>query len=99
MSGIEKDKVEKIAKLAALELNQAEIDTFTKQLSEVIDFNVEKLNQVDTEKVEPLLNVSGLTNSTREDLPEPSLSNDSALSNAKETHSGFFKVKQILDQS
>ncbi|HSX58163.1 MAG TPA: Asp-tRNA(Asn)/Glu-tRNA(Gln) amidotransferase subunit GatC [Candidatus Saccharimonadales bacterium] len=99
MSGIDKKTVEKIAQLANLKLSESEVTKFTSQLSEVIDYNVEQLNKVDTEKVEPLLNASGLVNSTREDITEPSLSQDQVLKNAKETHNGFFKVKQILDQT
>ncbi len=93
------EQVKKIAKLANLNLEEAEIEKFTKQLSEVIDYNVEQLNKVDTNSIEPLLNVSGLTNTSRADSPESGLSQDQALQNAKEKHNGFFKVKQILDQS
>ncbi len=95
---LEKTQVEKIARLAKLDLSEAELTKFTDQLEEVIDYNMEKLNQVETDKVEPLLNVSGLTNSTREDSVETSLPQKEALKNTKETHNGFFKVKQILDQ-
>jgi aspartyl-tRNA(Asn)/glutamyl-tRNA(Gln) amidotransferase subunit C len=99
MSQLKAEEVKKIAKLASLDLDEAEINLFTKQLSEVIDYNVEKLSKVDTEKTEPLLNVSGLTNVYREDRPEPGLSQKEVLQNAKDKHNGFFKVKQILDQS
>lgn len=98
-NNLTKEQVQKIAKLANLELSDAELTKFTFQLSEVIDYNMEKLNKVNTEKVEPLLNVSGLTNATRNDETEPSLSQEEALQNTKEKHNGFFKVKQILDQS
>lgn len=99
MSELNIEQVKKIAKLANLELEEAELEKFTRQLSEVIDYNVEQLSKVDTEKVEPLLNVSGLANSTRDDVPELGLSQEQVLQNTKDKHNGFFKVKQILEQS
>ncbi len=99
MSDLNKETVEKIAKLANLSLSEAEVNKFTEQLSEVIDYNVEQLNKVETDKVEPLLNPSGLTNSTREDNPEPSLTQEQVLQNTKKSHNGFFIVDQILEQS
>lgn len=98
-NNLTKEQVQKIAKLANLDLSDAELTKFTSQLSEVIDYNMDMLNKVNTEKIEPLLNVSGLTNATRNDETEVSLSQNEALQNTKEKHNGFFKVKQILDQS
>jgi aspartyl-tRNA(Asn)/glutamyl-tRNA(Gln) amidotransferase subunit C len=97
-SKLTKEQVKKIAQLANLELTEPEVEQFTAQLEEVIDYNVEKLNLVDTEKVEPLLNVSGQVNYLREDIPEPSLTQDEAIKNAKKTHNGFFEVDQILEK-
>jgi aspartyl-tRNA(Asn)/glutamyl-tRNA(Gln) amidotransferase subunit C len=98
MSKLNTDEVKKIAKLASLNLSESELEKFTKQLAEVVDYNVELLAKVKTEKIEPLLNVSGLTNATREDVPEPGLTQKQVLQNSKENHNGFFKVKQILEQ-
>ena len=95
---ITKDQVKNIAKLANLSLSEVEVEKYSKQLSEVIDFNIRQLQKVDTEDVEPLLNVSGLTNSFREDQAEPGLTTEEALKNVKDIHNGFIKVKAILDQ-
>lgn len=95
---ITKFEVEKIAKLANLNLKDAELIKFTAQLEEVIEYNVEQLNKVNTENIEPLHNVSGLTNTTRNDEASPYLNQNEVLQNSKETHNGFFKVKAILDQ-
>ena len=99
MSDLDLEQVKKIAQLANLELAEAELEKFTKQLSEVIDYNVQQLDKVDTAKVDPLLSVADLTNSVREDQPETGLSQKEVLQNSKNKHTGFFKVKQILDQS
>jgi aspartyl-tRNA(Asn)/glutamyl-tRNA(Gln) amidotransferase subunit C len=95
---ISKEQVRNIAKLANISLTDSEVEKYSRQLSEVIDYNVFQLNKVNTEKIEPLLNVSGLTNSFRDDKTEPGLSNDEVLSNASEKHNGFIKVKAVLDQ-
>lgn len=91
------DQVRKIATLANLKLTEAEIDKFTTQLSEVIDYNVSKLNEVNTDEVEPLLNVAAITNTLREDETSPSLEQKDALRNTTGAHNGLFKVKRILD--
>ncbi|HEY4694926.1 MAG TPA: Asp-tRNA(Asn)/Glu-tRNA(Gln) amidotransferase subunit GatC [Candidatus Nanoarchaeia archaeon] len=91
------EQVRMVAKLANLELTETEVEKFRSQLEEVIDYNAEKLSQVNTDKVEPLLNVSGLTNALRGDEPQPGLPQKSVLQNAKNKHNGFFKVKAILD--
>jgi aspartyl-tRNA(Asn)/glutamyl-tRNA(Gln) amidotransferase subunit C len=84
-----------IAKLANLTLSDEEKSKFEKQLEETIH-HIENLDSVDTSDAEPTSQVTGLENITREDEIKPSLSQEEALSNAKATHKGFFKVKGIL---
>ncbi len=50
---ISKSEVEKVAKLARLELSDAEVAEFTGQLGAILEY-VEKMNGLDTENVEPL---------------------------------------------
>ncbi len=94
---ITREEVEKVAKLASLELSEGEKTLFTQQLSEVIDYNISLLNQVNTETVEPITNITGLENVLRTDEAAPGLTQEEALANSKETHNGFFKVKAILE--
>lgn len=84
-----------VAKLANLPLSDEEKKKFEKQLGETIEY-IESLNDVKTDGVEPTSQVTGLENVTREDEVKPSLSQEEALSNARQTHNGFFKVKGIL---
>lgn len=91
-----KQEVEKVVQLANLKLTEAEIEKFTSQLSEVINYNVTELAQVNTEKIAPITNITGLKNVLRTDEAAPGLTQDEALANAKQTHNGFFKVKGIL---
>lgn len=85
-----------VAKLANLPLKPEEKDKFEKQLSSIIKY-IEKLNEVNTSKIEPTSQVTGLENVTREDEATPSLTQEEALSNTKSQHNGFFKVPAILD--
>lgn len=87
--------VNHVAKLANLPLKPKEEKKFEEQLSEALDY-VKKLEEIDTENVEPTSQVTGLENVTREDEATPSLTQEEALSNTKSQHNGFFKVKAIL---
>ena len=89
--------IDQVAKLANLTLSPAEKKIFEKQLSEVIEY-INKLNEVDTQNVEPIGQITGLENVTREDIPAPSLSQAEALKNAPRTHNGFFEVNAILEE-
>ncbi len=85
-----------IAKLANLTLTEEEKKKFQKQLEETVDY-IEGLSEVETKDVEPISQVTGLENITREDKVTRSLSQEEALKNAKSTHKGYFKVKGILN--
>lgn len=89
--------VSHVAKLANLPLTPEEKEKFGKQLGDILSY-IEKLNEVDTNGIKPTSQVTGLENVTREDTASPSLSQDEALKNAKEKHSGFFKVKAIFTE-
>lgn len=91
-----KINVGSIAKLANLPLTDTEINKLKPQLEETLSY-VDQLNEIDTKDVEPTSQVTGLENTTREDVAKESLTQDQALSNAKNQHNGLFKVKAILD--
>jgi aspartyl-tRNA(Asn)/glutamyl-tRNA(Gln) amidotransferase subunit C len=61
-----KEQVEKIAYLARLGLNDAEIEKFSDQLTGILDY-VDMLNEVDTENVDPTSQVTGLESVMEED--------------------------------
>ena len=86
-----------IAKLANLPLKENETKKFEKQLSEVIDY-VKKLDEVDTKNVKETSQVTGLENITRKDTTFPSLTQQEALSNAKQTKNGMYQVKGIFEE-
>ncbi|MBI4058588.1 Asp-tRNA(Asn)/Glu-tRNA(Gln) amidotransferase subunit GatC, partial [Candidatus Gottesmanbacteria bacterium] len=93
------EDVKKIATLASLSLTNEEITNYTKQLSSILEY-VGKLQKVNTDKVPPTSQVTGLENVFREDIVdhERMLSQEDALSNAPETHNGYFVVKAIFEE-
>lgn len=91
----EKD-VEHVAKLARLALSDEEKKLFTEQLNSILDY-VDKLNQLDTEGVEPLAHVFPAFNVFREDETRTSLSIEDVLQNAPDKEGRFFKVPKVLE--
>ncbi len=95
---IDKEQVRKVAWLSRLDLTEAEIEQFTGQLSAILDY-VAKMNELDTENIEPLAHCLPLSNVFREDIVTESLGTEKTLSNAPQTDGEFFKVPKILDDS
>ena len=93
---ITKQEVEKVAKLARLEVTEAEKDAFAKQLSQILT-HVGKLKQYDTTGIEPTSTVLGQVNVFREDIVRPSLPTDKALANAPEREADGFCVPKIIE--
>ncbi len=94
MSVTKKD-VEHIAKLARLEFNDEEINDYTQQLNKILEY-VDKLNELDTENVEPLSHPVEGSNVFREDELKTSVSRDEALANAPDRTDEFFKVPKVI---
>lgn len=96
-ANISQESVKYIAKLANLSLTPAGITQFAQSLSAVLDL-VSKIQSIDTAKVEPTSQVTGLTNITREDVVDKKriLTQKEALKNARRTHNGFFVVDAIF---
>ncbi len=90
-------EVQHVAKLAKLKFNPAEVKKFQKQLSEIIDY-IDQLKKLETKKVEPTSQVTGLENVFRQDKAGPSLSQKEVLANAKEKEKGMFKIKAIFEK-
>jgi aspartyl-tRNA(Asn)/glutamyl-tRNA(Gln) amidotransferase subunit C len=94
---ITKPEVEKVAKLARLELTEVEKTAFTKQLSQILT-HMESLDQYDTAGVEPTATVLGQVNVFRVDEVRPSLPVEKAVANAPESAGGFFVVPKIIEE-
>jgi len=95
---IDKQQVQKVAKLARLQLSEQEKEQFTAQLSKIIKY-IEKMNELDTESVSPLAHCLDVYNNFRPDEPAASLGTDKTLANAPQRDEDFFKVPKIIGNS
>lgn len=92
------ETVERIAALARVGLSEEEMERMRDQLSAVLD-HIEMLQEVDTDDIPPTAQVIELQNIMRDDVVEPSLTQEQVLLNAPRTEDGFIKVKAVLDAS
>ena len=86
--------VEHVAKLARLELSEAEKEMFTHQLGDVLA-HVEKMNEVDTTNVEPMNHAIDFVNVMREDNKIYENTREELMANAPDVEGEFFKVPKI----
>ncbi|MDQ0091241.1 aspartyl-tRNA(Asn)/glutamyl-tRNA(Gln) amidotransferase subunit C [Paenibacillus anaericanus] len=93
---IQSKDVEYVAKLARLNLTDQEREKFTEQLNAILQY-AEKLNELDTDGVEPTTHVLRLSNVMREDVVQESLSQEKVFRNAPEEEDGQFKVPAVLE--
>ena len=92
---VSRKDVEHIAELARLKFSEEELNNFTGQLNEILTY-VEKLNEFDTENVEPLSHPVEGSNVFREDDVKPSIPTEEALKNAPEKDEQFFHVPKVI---
>ncbi|MGB2783654.1 MAG: Asp-tRNA(Asn)/Glu-tRNA(Gln) amidotransferase subunit GatC [Atribacterota bacterium] len=92
---ITKKEVEYVAKLAKLEFNEEEKEEFTSQLNSILDY-FKKLNELDTEKVEPTAYVISMPTLLNNDEVKPSLLQKEVLHNSKYIKKDYFKVPKIM---
>jgi aspartyl-tRNA(Asn)/glutamyl-tRNA(Gln) amidotransferase subunit C len=90
------DDVRKVARLARLDLSDADLGAMRKQLSEILDY-VAQLGEVDTAGVEELAHPLPVVNVFRQDEPTPSLPVDAALANAPKRVGDYFGVPAVFD--
>lgn len=93
---ISKEDVEKVAELARLEFSQEETEKFTEQLGKILQY-IEKLNELNTDKVEPTSHVLDISTPLREDAVVKMLTMEEVLQNAPESEDDFFVVPQVIE--
>jgi len=92
---LSKKEVEHVAWLAHIELSDQEKTLFTEQFNEILDY-FKKIDEVDTEGVEPTYHVLDLKNVSRTDETKPSLPTEEALRNAPKKEKKFIKAPRIV---
>lgn len=88
---LSREEVDHVAKLARLELSEAEADRFASELSNVLE-HIDRIRTLDLEGVEPTAHVTDVTDAQRADEPRPSLPRDVLLAQAPAVVDGGFAV-------
>jgi aspartyl-tRNA(Asn)/glutamyl-tRNA(Gln) amidotransferase subunit C len=95
---IDKDVITRVSGLARLELTEEEKTEFSRQLSDIISY-VEKINELNTENVEPADHIADLTNVFREDSVKESIDREKIENITPEFDKGFIVVPKIIEGS
>jgi aspartyl-tRNA(Asn)/glutamyl-tRNA(Gln) amidotransferase subunit C len=94
---IDKDTVAKIAHLARLEVSEQETETLVGDMNKILDF-MAKLNEVNTDNVEPLIYMTQEVNALREDVVKQDITHEEALLNAPEQDGKHFLVAKVIER-
>ena len=93
---IDKNTINKIARLSRIKLDDKESEDYINDLNSILDW-VEQLNEVNTENVEPLSNISSSILPKREDVSNDTNSSEEVLENAPDKLEGFFAVPKVVE--
>ena len=93
---LDTNTINKIAKLARIKLSEDEARDLLKDMNSILDW-VEQLNEVNTDNVEPLSNISSSILPKRVDLSNDVNSSEEILKNAPDKLEGFFAVPKVVE--
>lgn len=94
---IDRATVDRVANLAKLSFTEAEKEKLQAEMSKIVSF-FDKMNELDTENVEPLIFLSEEINAFREDNAFLEITKEQALKNAPQKDSDYFKVPKFLER-
>ena len=92
---IDREEVKKVANLARLNITEAEEETFTTQLNDILGY-FEQLSELDTTDVVPTTRAIETSNITRPDKLDPFPAKEELLQAAPEQQGDFFRVPKII---
>ncbi len=95
---VNNELIDKLAHLSRLQFNDAEKEELKTDLQKMIHF-VEKLNEIDTTGIEPILHMSDNVNVLREDEVKNSIDRADGLKNAPHQDGVFFKVPKVIKKA
>lgn len=87
--------IRQLADLARLEFSPEEREEIRNDLQRMITF-VDKLNELDTTHVKPLLHMTANSDVLREDVVKPIISREEGLSNAPDANEAYFRVPKVI---
>lgn len=94
---ITEEIVDHIAHLARLKFEGEAKEAITQDMENIINF-MEKLSEVNTDDVEPLIFMSNEINVLRDDVPQTTITHEEALKNAPKKDSDYFRIPKVLDK-
>ena len=94
---VDQELLSKLERLSRLQLSEGEKENIIKDLNNILGM-VERLEEVDTSNVEPLIYVTDEPNELREDVIAHQVSKEVALKNAPDANSDYFKVPTVIPQ-
>jgi aspartyl-tRNA(Asn)/glutamyl-tRNA(Gln) amidotransferase subunit C len=94
---ITKETLQKLAHLSRVEIDPKKADGLLKDMEQIITW-VEKLDELDTAEVEPLMHMSYELNALRSDIVQQDISKEQALKNAPDREGDFFGVPKVLNK-
>ena len=89
--------IDKLADLAKLDFEGEEKERIKQDMTRVLSF-IEKLNELDTTGIEPLIFMSDSVNVLRDDVVEQTITHEEALKNAPKKDSDYFRVPKFIDK-
>lgn len=92
---VNRETIEKLARLSRLHFSEEEKTEIQADLQKMIHF-VDKLNELDTTGLEPVLHMSNEKNMLRDDVVQGAVTAEEALANAPEKHDSFFTVPKVI---
>ena len=93
---VTKDDIKKVAKLARIEIDQHDCEELSKQVGGIMDW-IDKLEQADTQDVQPLTNVHEATLRMVEDKVSDGDKAEAVLANSKDSKYGYFTVPKVIE--
>ena len=93
---IDKDKIKHVSKLARISVDEKKIDSLTKDLSSIFKF-IEQLNELNTDKVEPLSSILNEPLRSRKDEINDGKIREKILKNSPEKNEEFFVVPKVIE--
>ena len=93
---IDKDKIKHVSKLARISVDEKKIDGLTKDLSSIFKF-IEQLDELNTDKVEPLSSILNEPLRSRKDKINDGKIRDKILKNSPNKNEEFFVVPKVIE--
>lgn len=96
--GISQDTIEILSDLVKINVSEDEKKTYSEDISSMLDF-VDQLKEVNTDDIEPLINMLPIENVFREDIVEKNFTKEELLKNAQSVKDGCFYVPKIIEEA